>query len=120
MLNLGAQLKIKEKRKLKRFSVNLKVYSQQSDELLGYAENLNLQGMMIVTQKPLPEKKELQVWFGTSKEDKHLNRIFLSAYRVWESFTDTKNRLYYSGLHFVTPSESTLDKVQLLINEFND
>lgn len=114
---MGAQLEIKEKRRLKRFSSNLKVYSQDTDELIGYAENIHTEGMMIVTQKSMPKNQELKIWFGATKEGKRLNRIFLTAYKVWESFTDTKNRLYYSGLHFVDPGETTLDKIQELLYE---
>jgi hypothetical protein len=114
---LSAQIKTNEKRRLKRFSVRLKVYSQQTDELIGYAENLNTEGMMISTMESIPSKQELSIWFGATKEEKKLSRIFLSAYRVWESFTDTKDRLYYSGLRFVSPSEETLDKIQELIHD---
>lgn len=116
---MSAQLHAQEKRRLKRFSVRLKVYSQQTDELIGYAENLHIEGMMISTKKPIPSKQELSIWFGTTKEEKRLNRIFLNAYKVWESFTDTKDRLYYSGLHFVSPSEESLDKIQELIHDSN-
>ncbi len=114
---MSAQLQAQEKRRLKRFSVRLKVYSQQTDELLGYAENLHIAGMMIVSKKPIPENQEIQLWFGAAKEEKRLNRIFLSAYKVWNSFNDSEERLYYSGLHFVSPSEEILDKIQLLIDE---
>ncbi|GJM04025.1 MAG: hypothetical protein DHS20C09_00160 [marine bacterium B5-7] len=116
---MSAQLQTREKRRLKRFSVRLKVYSQQTDELIGYAENLHIAGMMIATKKPIPSKQELSIWFGASKEEKRLNRIFLTTYKVWESFTDTQDRLYYSGLHFVSPSDETLDKIQDLIYESN-
>jgi len=116
---LSAQLQAHEKRRLKRFSVRLKVYSQQTDELIGYAENLHSDGMMIATKKPIPNKQELSIWFGATKEEKRLNRIFLTTYKVWESFTDTQDRLYYSGLHFISPSKETLDKIQTLIYESN-
>jgi PilZ domain-containing protein len=116
---LGAQLKINEKRRLKRFSARLKVYSQQNDELMGYSENLHTEGMMIITKEPIPKNQELEIWFGATKEEKRLNRIFVSAYKVWESFTDNGERFYYSGLHFVAPAEAVLDKIQTLIYEIN-
>jgi hypothetical protein len=117
---LSAQLRINEKRRLKRFSVRLKVYSQLTDELLGYAENLHTAGMMLASKEPIPENQEIQIWFGATKEEKRLNRIFLSAYKVWNSFTDTEDRLYYSGLHFISPSEEILDKIQILLDDLND
>ena len=114
---MDAQIKADERRRLKRFSVRLKVYSQQSDELLGYAENLHHKGMMIVSKMPIPKNQELKIWFGAGKQEKHLNRIFVSAYKVWESFTDSEERFYYSGLHFVAPSEDVQDKILLLLDE---
>ena len=117
---MNTQLQTKEKRKLKRFSVRLKVYSQQTDELIGYAENLHIEGMMIVSRKPIQNNQEIQIWFGAAKDDKRLNRIFLSAYKVWESFTDNDERFYYSGLHFISPSEETLDRIQSLIDDMDN
>ena len=117
---MSAQLKIQEKRKLKRFSVRLKVYSQKTDELVGYAKNLNINGMMIVTKEPLPTKQEIQLWFGAGKDEKRLKRIFVYAYKVWESYTDDDERFYYSGLHFVNPAAETLDKIQSLIYEIQE
>ena len=117
---MSAQLKVNEKRRLKRFCARLKVYSQATDELIGYSENLHTEGMMIVSKKSLPKNQELQIWFGATKEDKRLNRIFISAYRVWESMAADGERFYYSGLHFVAPSEDTLDRIQSLLYEIEE
>ena len=114
---MEAQVKAQERRRLKRFSVRLKVYMQQTDELLGYAENLHHEGMMIVSKEPIAKNRELQIWFGASKQEKHLNRIFVSAYKVWESFTDSEERFYYSGLHFVAPTGETQDRILALLDE---
>lgn len=112
---MSAQLQIEEKRRLKRFSARLKVYSQLDDELIGYSENLNTQGMMIVTKIPLIIHKEYKIWFGANKEEEKENRIFITGYKVWDSVTSDGERFYFSGLHFVAPEEETLDKVQDLI-----
>ncbi len=117
---MTAQVQATEKRRLKRFSVRLKVYSQLTDELLGYAENLHIAGMMLASKELIPEKQEIQIWFGTTKDEKRLNRIFLSAYKVWTGFADTEDSLYYSGLHFVSPPEETMDKIQILLDSLND
>jgi PilZ domain-containing protein len=117
---LAAELKIQEKRRFKRFSVRLKVYSQETDGFLGYAENLHTEGMMISTKDPIPADQKIQIWFGASKEEKRLNRIFITAYRAWTSFSDTKERFYYSGLHFVGTPEKTKDKIQILIDDLSD
>jgi hypothetical protein len=112
---MSAQLKTTEKRRLKRFSAKLKVYSQLNDELIGYSENLHTEGMLVITKKPLEKNKEIEIWFGATKEEKRLNRIFVTAYKVWESMTSDGDRMYYSGLHFVAPEDETLDQIQSLL-----
>jgi hypothetical protein len=106
-----------ENRKLKRYSVRLKVFTQESDELLGYAEELHTEGIRIKSKESIPDKKEIKIWFGGSGVDEKEKRIAVTAYRVWSSFQDTVPRFYYSGLHFINPSEETLDSIQELIDE---
>lgn len=107
-----------EKRRLKRFPIKLKVYSQKTDQFIGHARNLHTEGMMILTQLPLPEDQEIQFWLGTTKDDKRLNRIFLSAHKVWASDSDD-GKSFYSGLSFIKPSESTLEQINALLHELN-
>ncbi len=114
---MSAQIQTEERRRSKRFSVRLKVYLQETDELLGYAENLNHGGMMLVTRVPLKKQQELRIWFGAKKEDNQTKRIIVSAYKVWEAFNTSKEHLYYSGMHFVAPSEETQDRIISLIEQ---
>lgn len=111
------QKKITEKRKLERFSVRLKVYLQKTDKLLGYAENLHIDGMMLVSKEPIPEEQVIKIWFGATKKEKRKKRIFVTAFVIWNSFTTSYPRLYYSGLHFIEPGKTTQDKVTKLMNE---
>ena len=43
-----SQLQFDDKRKLKRFSVRLKVYEKTTGKLLGYAEDLHTDGMKLM------------------------------------------------------------------------
>ena len=112
--------KLTENRKLKRYSVRLKVFTQEPGVLLGYAEDLHVEGMQIRSKEPIPDEKEIQIWFGVSKEDEEDRRISLTAYRMWSSFSDTVPRYYYSGLQFVDPSEEALTRTQELIDELSE
>ena len=107
-----------EKRRFKRYSCKLKVYLQDSNELLGYAEDIQLQGMRLKSETVIPENTELKVWFGVDGKDGDRTKLIsVSMYRVWSGFPDGDNRFYYSGMHFVPPSEETLDSIQELIDE---
>ena len=108
-----------ERRKLKRFSVRLKVYSQETNEVIGYTNNLHTEGMMMMSMTPLPKGKEIKIWFGTNNGDKEQEKIFLTVYRVWSSFTEDVPRLYCSGLHYDNPSYEALDKIQGLIDDLD-
>lgn len=103
-----------ENRKLTRYSVRLKVFTQGTGELIGYAEDLHTEGMKIKSKDPIPDKKEIQIWIRVPGKDEEENRIALTAYRVWSSFSDDVPRYYYSGLHFIDPSEEALDSIQEL------
>ncbi|MFQ5659128.1 MAG: hypothetical protein ACE5GZ_01780 [Gammaproteobacteria bacterium] len=110
--------KLYEHRKLKRYTVRLKVFDQKTGKLLGYAENLHTEGMKLMSKDPIPEKKEIQIWFGSNPEDDDKEkRISLTVYRIWSSFTDAVPRFYYSGLHFVDPSIEIQDNIQALVND---
>ena len=114
---MSVQAKVKENRKYRRYPTRLKVYKQENDELLGYGNNISLGGMHIMSKQLIPEDTILNIWFGVEKDGKKLNRIFVSAYRVWQSFTDTDERVYYSGLHFGGADEDVQNKIQELIYE---
>jgi len=82
-------------------------------ELLGFAENIHMEGMKIMSKLPIPANKELMVWL--EKTDAHL-RIPVSISRVWSSFLDSDPVIYYSGVHLINPTRETLDGLQALID----
>ncbi len=106
------QLKLVEKRQLKRYSVRLKVHLQETNEVLGYVVNLHKKGMMLMSMATLPENKEINIWFGTTNVNEKQEKIFLTVYKVWSSFTENVPRLYCCGLHYVNPSDEALYKIQ--------
>jgi len=111
---------VKNRRALKRYSVNLRVFNQETGAIVGYAKDLSISGMKLMSEEPIPEKTEIQIWFGASQDDKEEERIKLTAFSVWGSFTDTEPRHYYTGLHFSDPSEAALDRIQALIHSLNE
>jgi len=110
---------MRENRKLKRYSVKLKVYNQETGKLIGYIEDINIHGMNIKSTDRFPEMQEVKVWFGVDSYRKS-EKIDLTVIKVWDAFTDTIPRFYNSGLHFITPAEHTLDLLQEMIFELRD
>ena len=108
-----------EKRQLKRYTVRLKVHRQDNGALLGYAEDMNVKGMMLMSKDPIPDKQEINIWFGADNTDLEENKIVVTVYKIWGAFTDTVPRLYSSGLQFIAPSNDAMDAIEELINELD-
>ncbi len=106
--------KLAENRKFKRHRVRLKVIDQQTGELLGYAEDLHIEGMRLISKKLFAPQTEINCWLV---KDEETEKIPLTAFRVWSSFYDTVPVFYYSGFHFVNPTSAALDSIQDIIRE---
>lgn len=50
-----------EKRRQKRFIVNVKVFDLETGDVLGYSANMHTRGMMISSTEPIPLLKEFKV-----------------------------------------------------------
>lgn len=110
---------MRENRKLKRYSVKLKVYSQETGKIIGYIEDINISGMNIKSTDRFPDMQEVKVWFGVDSYNKS-EKIGLTVIKVWDAFTDTIPRFYNTGLHYINPDEDTLDLLQEMIFELRD
>lgn len=109
-----------DNRRLPRYSTRLKVFDQETGDLIGYTEDLHLKGIKLSSDEPVQEGKEIRIWLETSSEEKNPERISLHAYRVWSAFSDTDPRYYYTGLHFIDTSEETLDSLQVIIENLKN
>ncbi len=114
---MSLQAKPEERRIDRRFTFAQKVYWQETDEFIGFAENISLTGLMLVTKQPIDNLQELSIWFGVDKDEKMLNRIFVSAYRVWQSFTDDGPKLHCYGLHLGNLNEDSKKKIEALLDK---
>lgn len=72
---------MRENRKLKRYSVKLKVYSQKTGKLIGYIEDINISGMSIKSTVRFRDMQEIKVWFGVDSYKKS-EKIDLTVYPV--------------------------------------
>ncbi|NNE38138.1 MAG: PilZ domain-containing protein [Gammaproteobacteria bacterium] len=109
-----------ERRKQERFNFRRKVFTQETSELIGYVENLSLTGIKMKSMNPIPDEIEIKIWFGASEENEEEKRILLSVCKLWGSVSETVPPLYFSGLHFIYPSEEASDSIQKLISELSE
>ena len=108
-----------EKRLLKRYTVRLKVYRQDNGALLGYAEDMNVKGMMLMSKDPIADKQEINIWFGADNTDLEENKIVVTGYKSGGAFTDTVPRRYSSGWQCIAPSNDAMNAIEELINELD-
>jgi len=93
----------------------MKVFTQETDELLGYAENLNLEGLKLKSIEPIVDDgKVIQIWFRASKDGDNEKRILLSARKRWGTFSYTVLGIFNSGLYFINLSEEASDSIENL------
>lgn len=109
-----------DKRKIKRFKTQLKVFVHETDELLGYAEDLNIKALKLRSLAPIVDDgKVIQLWFRTSNDSENEKKLILSARKRWGTFSYTDPRIFNAGLNFIDLTEESLDSIQELISEYS-
>ncbi len=108
-----------EKRRIKRWYLvmYLRVYDQDTNELLGHIVDINKEGMRLVSDKPLPLNQTFRLWVDVPKEDTPRQRLELEAESLWTG-RDINPDFYDTGLRVLSISTQALLQLQLLIEEF--
>lgn len=106
---------VEDHRKLKRYNVRLKVFNQETDEIIGYVEDLNTQGMNLKSQQAIPGMQDIHIYFGADENDPDDEKISLTVIKVWGAFTDTTPRVHNTGLQYIKPTDEALDAIQELM-----
>ena len=110
---------LKEKRSRDRHAIPLFVYEQATDRLLGCAENIHLEGLMLVSKQAVPVKTEIPILLEIPGQDVKV-RISLNSFTAWTSISDSRPTFYYTGFYFVSPSHEAIAHIQTLIDELSE
>ena len=110
------QQELKEKRSRNRHAIPLAVYEQATGRLLGCADNIHLNGLMLVSKQAIPVKTEIPILLEIPSQDVKV-RISLITFTAWTSVSDSRPTFYYTGFYFVSPSQEALAHIQTLIDE---
>ncbi|MFO1372504.1 MAG: PilZ domain-containing protein [Candidatus Competibacteraceae bacterium] len=108
-----------EKRKLKRWYLvlYLRVYKEETDELLGHIVDVSKDGMRLVSDKPIPLKQTFRLWVDVPRESASRQRIKLEAESLWCG-KDVNPDFYDTGFRILNIGTQALLQLQLLIEEF--
>lgn len=109
-----------EKRQLKRWYLvmYLRVYNQDTGELLGHIIDINREGMRLVSDKPLPLNQTYRLLVEIPKgEAGRRQRLELEAESLWSDW-DINPDFYDTGFRVLHINTQALIQLQLLIEEF--
>lgn len=108
-----------EKRKFKRWYLvlYLRVYIEDTDELLGHIVDISKDGMRLVSDRPTPINQSFRLWVDVPKESASRQRIHLEAESLWTG-KDVNPDFYDTGFRILNISTQALLQLQLLIEEF--
>lgn len=107
-----------ENRKLKRWYLvmYLRVYHQDTQELLGHVVDISKEGMRLVSDKPIPLNQTFRLWVDVPKENTTRQRIPLEAESLW-SGRDINPDFYDTGFRIKNISTQAMLQLKLLIDE---
>ncbi len=108
-----------DQRKLKRWYLvmYLRVYDQDTQELLGHIVDINKDGIRLVSDKPIALNRIFRLGVDVPKENASRQRIFLEAESLWCG-RDINPDFYDTGFRILNIKASALLQLQLLIEEF--
>lgn len=108
-----------EQRRQKRWYLvmYLRVYDQDTQELLGHIVDINKDGIRLVSDKAIPPNRSYRLWLDVPKENAAHQRIFLEAESLWCG-RDVNPDFYDTGFRILNIGASALLQLQLLIEEF--
>ena len=106
-----------EKRRQKRFIVNVKVFDLDTGDVLGYSANMHTRGMMIASTEPIPLLKEFKIRIEHLRmSDDELIEIPLRIRSLWGA--PGKNPDFHNtGFLILDPTPETDEAIMQLIEE---
>ncbi len=106
-------------RRLKRWYLvmYLRVFDEDTGDLLGHIVDINKEGLRLVSDKHIPTHETFRLWVDVPKEGAPRQRIHLEAESLW-SGQDVNPDFYDTGFRIQNISTQTMLQLQLLIEEF--
>lgn len=95
----------------------LRVFDEDTGELLGHIVDINKEGLRLVSEKPIPLNQTYRLSVDVPKEGATRQRIHLEAESLW-SDRDVNPDFYATGLRIQNVNTQALLQLQLLIEEF--
>ncbi len=116
---MSAQSENLERRTEPRYRCNVNVYAQDETMRLGYAIDLSIEGMLLVTEQPLNPEQRYELTFGSNNSEDTTNPLKMCAYAMW-SEDDDSNGLYYTGMRFTELTATSVQHIDQILFELKE
>ena len=109
-----------ENRKMKRWHViyYLRIFEQDAGSLLGHLVDITTEGIKMVSENPVPIKRDFRLKMDVPLEGKKTEEVFFDARSLWTE-KDTNPDFYATGFHLEKPNMKTIKVIQALIAELS-
>lgn len=108
-----------EKRQIERRHLiyYLRVWDTESDRLLGHLADVSTEGLMTVGETPVETEREFDLKMLLPSVTGDAEPLVFKAKSCWSS-NDVNQQFYDTGFQFTEISPQTIERIQLLIEEY--
>lgn len=108
-----------DKRKLKRIHLScyLNVFMDGSPEPLGQVLDIQTDGMLLMSQRPMPQTEVMTFRIELPENVNGAGGIVVQASAVWSS-KDFDPGMYNTGMQFMHISEADIERIRILISDY--
>jgi hypothetical protein len=110
---------MQEKRRLKRWHLiyYLRVIDRNANQPIGHLIDINEEGMMLVSETPIPLNQEFQLQMVLPEEIAGVTQWDFHATSVW-SEPDINPSLYKTGFHLLDVRLEDVGTIECLIDDY--
>ena len=108
-----------EKRKRRRWELIffLRVFDEQSGELLGHVVDIHEEGLMLLSEKPIELNRDYDLALEMPGIDRSgRKKILLRGHAIWQS-SDANPDLIDTGFQLINPNKDAVKAIGSLIEE---
>lgn len=105
-----------EKRRLKRFIVNVKILDRETEQCIGYSANMHTEGMLITSPEQLPLNKLLKIKLVHIQCDDEVIEIPLDVTGLWSKPGNNPD-FYSAGFKIIGPSPEQIQAINAVIED---
>jgi hypothetical protein len=95
---------------------SLRVFNAENNDLLGHVVNVTTEGILLITESPLPTDKDYQLKMAVPMGDSETANIELDARSVWTKADDDPH-FHKTGFQFTFCSEESIEAISALIEK---